>query len=121
MKVDLKLGGELFVRMRFCADNAHVEHLRTESFARHQALGQFYEDIVKLADRFAEAAQGAAGARLAFDGTFAWAKSMELALAELKRWIEQNSAALTRESHLLNILDEIKAEIDTTTEHLTRN
>lgn len=43
---------------------AHREHLMTESFAQHMALGSFYEDIVGLADKFAEACQGYSGKRL---------------------------------------------------------
>jgi predicted patatin/cPLA2 family phospholipase len=37
---------------------AHLEHLRTKSFAQHMALGTFYDEIVDLADKLAEAYQG---------------------------------------------------------------
>jgi len=37
---------------------AHVMHLRTESFAEHKALNDFYDAVVGLADRFAETATG---------------------------------------------------------------
>lgn len=42
---------------------AHREHLMTESFAQHMALGTFYEDIIGIADRLAEASQGYSGKR----------------------------------------------------------
>ena len=51
-----------FVGMLFLArDAAHASHLTTDSFAKHMALGEFYEGIVPLADQFAEAWQGAHG------------------------------------------------------------
>lgn len=37
---------------------AHREHLRTSSYAAHMALGDFYTEIVGLADSLAEAVQG---------------------------------------------------------------
>ena len=42
-------------------DVAHSVHLNTRSFARHMALQTFYEEIVELADSFAEAYQGKYG------------------------------------------------------------
>lgn len=40
---------------------AHVMHLVTRSYAAHKALNEFYDGIVDVADRFAEAWQGANG------------------------------------------------------------
>lgn len=51
-----------FVGMLFLArDVAHSVHLNTRSFAKHMALQGFYEEIVGLADSFAEAYQGKYG------------------------------------------------------------
>jgi hypothetical protein len=51
-----------FVGMLFLArDVAHSVHLNTRSFAKHMALQGFYEEIVGLADGFAEAYQGKYG------------------------------------------------------------
>jgi hypothetical protein len=51
-----------FVGMLFLArDVAHPVHLNTRSFAKHMALQGFYEEIVGLADSFAEAYQGKHG------------------------------------------------------------
>jgi hypothetical protein len=48
-----------FVGMLFLArDVAHSVHLNTRSYAKHKALQKFYEEIVELADDFAEAYQG---------------------------------------------------------------
>ena len=42
-------------------DVAHSVHLNTRSYAKHMALQTFYEEIVELADSFAEAYQGKYG------------------------------------------------------------
>lgn len=51
-----------FVGMLFLArDVTHSVHLNTRSYAKHKALQKFYENIVGLADSFAEAYQGRYG------------------------------------------------------------
>lgn len=51
-----------FVGTLFLArDVAHSVHLNTRSFAKHSALNSFYDDVVDLADKFAEAYQGRHG------------------------------------------------------------
>ncbi len=51
-----------FVGMMFLGrDVAHSVHLNTRSFSKHMALGTFYDEIVDLADKFAEAYQGKHG------------------------------------------------------------
>lgn len=51
-----------FVGMLFLArDVAHSVHLNTRSFSKHMALNTFYDEIVELADGFAEAYQGRHG------------------------------------------------------------
>lgn len=51
-----------FVGCLFLArDVAHSVHLNTRSFAKHSALNSFYDGIIDLADKFAEAYQGRHG------------------------------------------------------------
>jgi hypothetical protein len=51
-----------FVGHLFLArDVAHSVHLNTRSYAKHKALGSFYDKVVDLADDFAEAYQGRHG------------------------------------------------------------
>ena len=51
-----------FVGTLFLArDVAHSVHLSTRSFAKHSALNTFYDEVVELADKFAEAYQGRHG------------------------------------------------------------
>lgn len=51
-----------FVGMLFLArDVTHSVHLNTRNYAKHVALNEFYDSIVDLADKFAEAYQGRHG------------------------------------------------------------
>ena len=51
-----------FVGTLFLArDVAHSVHLNTRSFSKHMALNSFYDEVVELADKFAEAYQGRHG------------------------------------------------------------
>ena len=40
------------------ADEAHRQHLATESFAEHEALGEFYDEVRGAVDAFVESAIG---------------------------------------------------------------
>jgi len=51
-----------FVGQLFLGRNvAHSVHLNTRSYSKHKALGHFYEGVIDLADKFAEAYQGRHG------------------------------------------------------------
>ena len=53
---------EKFIGTLFLArDVTHSVHLNTRSFAKHSALNTFYDEIVDLADKFAETYQGKYG------------------------------------------------------------
>jgi len=49
--------GHLFL----ARDVTHSVHLNTRSYAKHKALGGFYEDVIEMADDLAEAYQGRHG------------------------------------------------------------
>jgi hypothetical protein len=51
-----------FIGTLFLArDVAHSTHLNTRSFSKHSALNEFYDEVIELADKFAEAYQGKYG------------------------------------------------------------
>ena len=51
-----------FVGLLFLArDVTHSVHLNTRSFSKHSALQSFYDEVIDLADKFAEAYQGRHG------------------------------------------------------------
>lgn len=62
--------GKLFLTLRNSATAAHVAHLSTTSYAAHKALNEYYDEIIDLADRFAESWMGLNdGKRISFTGT----------------------------------------------------
>ena len=100
-----------FVGTLFLArDVAHSVHLNTRSFAKHSALNSFYDDIVDLADKFAEAYQGRHGligpiSLMSAKKTTNIIEFLEDSLAEIEKMrydvIEKTDTALQ------NIIDEI--------------
>lgn len=60
----MKNPGEFILTLLNARTAAHVAHLSVSgpgSYAKHVALGEFYEGISGLADRFAESYQGCEG------------------------------------------------------------
>lgn len=99
-----------FVGTLFLArDVAHSVHLSTRSFAKHSALNTFYDEVVELADKFAEAYQGRHG--LIGPITMMSAKSTNIVafLEESLADIEEMRYKVCEKSDtaLQNIIDEI--------------
>jgi hypothetical protein len=103
-----------FIAVLFLArDIAHREHLRVSgrgSYAKHQALGAFYEEVINLADSLAEAYQGRHGIikNIAFlDNEFPG--EIVTSLKNQLKYLEANryKAVQREETALNNIIDEI--------------
>ena len=103
-----------YIAVLFLArDIAHREHLRVTgkgSYAKHQALGAFYESVIGLADSLAEAYQGRHGIikdipllENEFQGDIVTSIKNQL------KWLESNrhKAVSKDETSLQNIIDEI--------------
>jgi hypothetical protein len=52
---------ELIARVFKTRNQAHLMHWKTKSYAEHQALGSFYDDIIDTLDKLVEACQGSKG------------------------------------------------------------
>ena len=99
-----------FVGTLFLArDVAHSVHLSTRSFAKHSALNTFYDEVIELADKFAEAYQGRHG--LIGPITMMSAKSSNIVafLEESLADVEEMRYKVCEKSDtaLQNIIDEI--------------
>ena len=99
-----------FVGTLFLArDVAHSVHLSTRSFAKHSALNTFYDEVIELADKFAEAYQGRHG--LIGPITMMSAKSsnivafLEESLADIEEM--RYKVCEKTDTALQNIIDEI--------------
>lgn len=95
---------------------SHREHLATNSYAQHKALGHFYEDVVDLIDNLAEAYQGRYGIvkdipimqdLKGFKDSQTPAEKLELILDQIER--TRYDALNKEETAMQNIVDEIVA------------
>lgn len=107
--------GEFLLICFHARTNAHVLHLQTRSYAAHKALNEFYDEIVDLADSFAEAYIGSYGL-IEFPETPYEPHTDALKLLdEMDEVAESAREALPKgDTHLLSILDEIAALVAST-------
>lgn len=55
----MELTKELIQRVFATRNCAHLRHWATNSYAEHVALGDFYDGVIDLLDKYVEACQGA--------------------------------------------------------------
>jgi hypothetical protein len=102
-----------FVGVLFLArDVTHSVHLNTRSYSKHKALQRFYENIIELADNFAEAYQGRHG--LMGPITLQTAKKTTNVVQFLENQLEEIEADRYKicdkdDSTIQNLIDEIVA------------
>lgn len=99
-----------FIRM--CLETrttAHMLHLRTKSFAQHEALGDFYDGLLGLTDTLAETYQGQYGVIESYPEKMPPKIDDPVKLvAAFIKWVGENRSCAP-DSHLQNIIDEIVA------------
>lgn len=105
----MKNPGELILNLMNARTVAHVMHLSVSgpgSLARHQALKEFYEGIVDLADRFAEAHIGCYGELIKFAGvSYKLEKDPQAMLEALKETVAK-ARSEEQSTMLQQILDD---------------
>jgi ribosomal protein S10 len=106
--IDKELCGELVARCFQARTDAHIAHLSTKSYAAHKALNEFYDEIVDLADAFAESAQGRCGI-LPYPECEPHGKvdNPVATITAFRRWIDDERDDCTDHSELQNVVDEI--------------
>lgn len=87
---------------------AHNCHLKTKSFAEHEALGGFYKGLLDLADDFAETHQGQYGLLGDLEIKVEAVGDPVGYLEDCARLFAAGREAI-KESHLQNIMDEVIA------------
>jgi len=94
----------------------HMQHLATKSYAQHSALRKYYNNIVDLADSYAEAYSGAYEQIpiTAYSNDFSVTKDPEAYLKMIKRYVDAHRKDLPDDTALQNIVDEIVGQIDST-------
>ena len=98
--------GKLFL----ARDVAHSVHLNTRSFAKHSALNAFYDGVIDLADKFAEAYQGKYGiiGPISLMSASKTNNIVDFLEAQVEELTEMRYKVVDRDcSPLQNIIDEI--------------
>jgi len=104
---------ELVAMLFLGRDMAHAEHLRVSgrgSFAKHKALGEFYDGVLGLADTFAETYQGKYQVLLdipLLENEFTG--GINEVLRSQVDWIDANRDEVCDYRPLQNVIDEICA------------
>lgn len=92
----------------------HFMHLSTDSYSAHKALGRYYEDIIELADDFAEAYQGRYNKIKKYPDEFHAGKDPEKYLKSMQAFVDEARKDLPQDTEIQNIIDEISQLIDST-------
>jgi len=103
MNSPLRFIGRLF-ELR---DAAHIEHLKTRSFAAHSALNGFYDELLELADGFVESYQGKYGI-VTIDIKHTKPDNFLSYLEEFAKYVE-SSRDVFKDEWLRNQVDEISS------------
>jgi DNA-binding ferritin-like protein len=94
--------------------NTHFFHWATKSYAKHKALGKFYENIIEHTDALAETYFGIYGQITEFPATYHQPKEPLAYLISLQRFVKEARADLPMDSEIVQLIDNIAQEIDTT-------
>ncbi len=96
---------KLIEKVFHARDAAHSEHWKTNSYARHQALGEYYDEVVDTLDKFIEAYQGTFGI---IGDVAGQEKDVAKMIHDDIIWLNENRARLAKNVPALeNILDEL--------------
>lgn len=94
-------------------------HWQTKSYAKHNAYGQFYDNLTDLIDKYAEVCMGKHG-RPDFDGEFTLS-FMDIKVFSIQSFLDEATNFIVgmgekldskKDTDLLNIKDEILAEVN---------
>jgi uncharacterized protein (UPF0264 family) len=97
---------KLISRVFYARNLAHWAHWRTKSYAEHQALGGFYDDVIEALDSLVEAHQAVHG--LVGDIPAPGTKDSDVlpVLRADADWIEQNHEAICEGNRAIaNLID----------------
>lgn len=107
---------QLIARVFYARNLAHWNHWRTDSYAQHKALGNFYDGVIDNLDALVEAYQGA----FELVGNIpapASSKSTDVlkTLEDDSAWIEKNHEEICKGNRAVaNLIDELNSTYLTT-------
>jgi len=111
---------ELITRVFSTRNCAHLTHWKTDSYSEHMALGDFYDEIIEILDKYVEVYQG--NFDVIGDVTLEdYSGDISKCLKEDIQWIDKNYKNLCHGiTSLSNIIDELVAVYLQTLFKLTR-
>ena len=102
---------ELVARVFYARNVAHFEHWRSEGvggYARHIALGEFYEGVIEALDALVEAYQGAFELLGTVPAPKTKAEDILMILVEDAEWIEKNHERICKGNRAVaNLVDSV--------------
>ena len=96
------------------ATNTHFFHWSTDSYSKHKALGNYYDEIVDLTDDLVEAYMGCYEQIKTFPSTYHQPKEPLAYLQSLQAFVKDARSDLPTDSEIVQLIDNIAQEIDTT-------
>jgi hypothetical protein len=109
-----KPAGQFVAVLLHSATATHFLHLQSRNYAEHVALAEYYDAIVDLADKYAEAYQGCYNIISGYPSDFALAKDAVQYLRKIKSFVDAIRKDLPPDTALQNIVDEIVGQLDST-------
>lgn len=107
--------GEFMLVLLHAATNTHILHLRSRSYAEHQALGEFYQSLPDLVDALIESVQGKTGELIDYPNMYYPPESTgKEELQMLSDYVVENRHLLPQDSEIQNTVDEIQSQINST-------
>lgn len=97
---------EFIGKLFSCRDVIHLAHLRTQSYAQHIALNNYYDSLLDLIDTLAESYQGIYGL-LTISIPEIKSEDPLTYITQVYKWID-SSRSIFKESFIQNIIDEIQ-------------
>ena len=100
---------QLISRVFYARNVAHFEHWRAKgdgSFAKHKALGKFYDDVIEAIDKLVEAYQGAFSLIGNIPAPEVTERDVLRLLEADAEWIEENHDAISKGNRAVgNLVD----------------
>lgn len=106
---DMDAMSEFVCRMLQAVKETHILHLRTRSYAAHQALGSFYPELDEITDGIAESYQGKYGKLIEYvRGSYDDPTSALEYMMMLSEYVQKSRDTLPQDSELQNEIDNIQ-------------
>lgn len=111
----MKEAAEFCQTLLHAVTNVHILHWQTKSYAEHQALGTFYDELGDLVDSLAEKIMGKYDITFEFKNNYyVPANTGKAELEALKDYVAEERKEIPQDSEIQNEVDDIANLINQT-------